>query len=29
MRVSGVNTEVYDRLKLTGQMSYVDFYKRT
>ena len=24
-----VNTEVYDRLKLTGQMSYVDFYKRT
>ena len=23
-----VNTEVYDRLKLTGQMSYVDFYKK-
>ena len=23
-----VNTEVHDRLKLTGQMSYVDFYKK-
>ena len=24
----GVNTEVRDRLKLTGQVSYVDFYKK-